>query len=111
MSASIKPTKKKKKTSTKKQNLSIWHHIGPFDDKAHLHVIASLRRFKEHGWPYLFFDASIVVDHYIDTLSSPQPLATFIPHALAKVELSYTIKWGQRQTFVLLIWGAQISFK
>ncbi len=44
--------------------------------------------------------------HYIDTLSSPQPLATFIPHALAKVELSCTIKWCQRQTFVLLIWGA-----
>jgi hypothetical protein len=45
------------------------------------------------------------------TLSSPQPLATFIPHALAKVELSCTINWGQRQAFVLLIWGAQISFR
>lgn len=62
---------KKNETSPKKQILSIWHDIGPFGDKVRLHVIASLRRSKEHGWHFLFLDASIVVDHYIDTNLTP----------------------------------------
>jgi hypothetical protein len=104
-------TKKRKKQAQRNK-------ISLFDMILDLSVIKllcmslpSLRRFKGHGWHFLFFDASIVVEHYIDTLSSPQPLATFIPHALAKVELSCTIKRGQRQIRLLLIWGAQISFK